>query len=180
MSLFKSQLRGLLGIKEISIPNPEVVLSEYYISYESSHISGLTSFEWDRWTRVQTIQNLVDTIETLSSLSRMIQSLPGMVVLDEIQRKVEKSLDSVKESHQALDSGSFDKASSKAREAVQYAESAFFDPTMVSMLYFPSEHKFAVYMPIFVPISVPLVFNLISEIRRRIGRKRKLIKEKEE
>jgi phosphatidylinositol glycan class S len=36
---------------------------------------------------------------------------------------------------------------------------------MVSMLYFPDEHKYAIYMPLFVPISVPLLVALHREIK---------------
>jgi hypothetical protein len=46
-----------------------------------------------------------------------------------------------------------DEAVAESRFAVGDAESAFFDPTMVSLLYFPDEHKYAVYMPLFTPIS---------------------------
>jgi len=51
------------------------------------------------------------------------------------------------------------------KKAIELAESAFFDPTMVSMLYFPDEHKYAIYMPLFVPISVPLLVALHREIK---------------
>jgi len=47
------------------------------------------------------------------------------------------------------------------------AESAFFDPTMVSMLYFPDEHRYAVYMPFFVPIAVPLLLAAKAEWKSR-------------
>ncbi|PVZ99236.1 hypothetical protein BB558_004733 [Smittium angustum] len=34
---------------------------------------------------------------------------------------------------------------------------AFFHPTMVGMLYFPTEHKYAMYLPYFLPILVPVI-----------------------
>ena len=54
------------------------------------------------------------------------------------------------------------------RAAVQ-SENAFFDPTMVSMLYFPEDHKYAIYVPLFVPISVPLAVALIREVKSFLG-----------
>lgn len=60
--------------------------------------------------------------------------------------------------------GDFERANLLARRAIQLAESAFFDPTMVSMLYFPTEHTYAVYMPFFVPALVPIIVALLREI----------------
>jgi phosphatidylinositol glycan class S len=49
--------------------------------------------------------------------------------------------------------------------ASELAETTFFDPTMVAQLYFPNEHKFAVYMPLFVPIGVSILMAFVSELR---------------
>jgi len=54
-----------------------------------------------------------------------------------------------------------------SKNALIASEKAFFDPTMVSMLYFPDEHKYAVYMPLFLPISVPLALVLKEEFKKR-------------
>jgi phosphatidylinositol glycan class S len=58
-----------------------------------------------------------------------------------------------------------------AKDAIVHAEQAFFDPTMVSMLYFPAEHILAIYMPFFVPMIVPMVGSLVREVKQwRRGR----------
>lgn len=36
---------------------------------------------------------------------------------------------------------------------------------MVSMLYFPDEHKYGVYLPLFGPLFFPLITALIREVR---------------
>lgn len=41
---------------------------------------------------------------------------------------------------------------------------------MVSLLYFPDEHKYAVYMPFFVPVSVPVLVACLKELKRRVGK----------
>lgn len=61
-----------------------------------------------------------------------------------------------------------------ARASV-HASKAFFNPNMVAMLYFPTEHKYAVYTPLFAPVAVPLVVAAIREVRawmasRRLGK----------
>ena len=56
-------------------------------------------------------------------------------------------------------------AAQEARQAIVNAEKAFFDPNMVSMLYFPAEHLLAIYMPFFVPIAVPMMTALYKEFK---------------
>jgi phosphatidylinositol glycan class S len=69
------------------------------------------------------------------------------------------------------------KALTHSISAIERSEKAFFDPTMVSMLYFPDEHKYAIYMPLFVPISVPMIMAVIKEFKEA-RRKRKDAKSK--
>lgn len=37
---------------------------------------------------------------------------------------------------------------------------------MLAMLYFPAEHTWAVYTPLFAPIGVPLFVAILREIRQ--------------
>ena len=75
---------------------------------------------------------------------------------------------------------------------MERAHEAFFDPDMLvriylfvslipfssywtlvqSLLYFPDEHKFAIYTPLFLPISVPVVLKLLAEIKKLRGGKK--------
>jgi phosphatidylinositol glycan class S len=48
---------------------------------------------------------------------------------------------------------------------LEYAEKAFFDDKMVSMLYFPDEHKYAIYTPLFGPLALPLLMALLREFQ---------------
>lgn len=52
----------------------------------------------------------------------------------------------------------------RSSEALSLASHAFFNPGMLAMLYFPAEHKYAVYTPLFASISVPLIVALGREI----------------
>jgi phosphatidylinositol glycan class S len=43
---------------------------------------------------------------------------------------------------------------------------------MVGQVYFPDEHKVAVYLPLLGPVGVPLVVSLLKELKRiAAGRK---------
>jgi phosphatidylinositol glycan class S len=53
-----------------------------------------------------------------------------------------------------------------ARIAETEAERSFFEKSMVGQVYFPDEHKVAVYLPLLGPIGVPLVVGLMKELKR--------------
>lgn len=89
-----------------------------------------------------------------------------MVVQDHIDIKVRQSLAALDSVSSALSKESYVEAFQSSILAIELAEKAFFDPTMVSMLYFPDEHKYAIYMPLFVPISVPLVMAVLKEFKK--------------
>ncbi|KAI9202737.1 phosphatidylinositol-glycan biosynthesis class S protein, partial [Polychytrium aggregatum] len=168
MEIFLGQLRGLLGIKATRLGRRlRTVPFDFEITVESSPSKGITQWELARLIRKRTAQNLLDAIATLNSLATLISDMENMVVLDEIRTKVVGSLEALDQGYQALARGDIDAASQHATTAIVLSESAFFDPTMVSLLYFPDEHKFAVYMPLFVPISVPLLSALLQYWRER-------------
>jgi phosphatidylinositol glycan class S len=55
---------------------------------------------------------------------------------------------------------------SHASSALTLASRAFFNPGMLALLYFPPEHTYAVYTPMFLPMAVPLIASLAKEFRR--------------
>ncbi|KAJ3188868.1 hypothetical protein HDU85_004582 [Gaertneriomyces sp. JEL0708] len=173
MRIFLRQLRDLMGVKAVEIPNP---LQNVRVTYETA-LSGITSWELDRLVRARTLQNIEDTVRTLNSILNMIEQLEAMPVSDHIQEIVSESLSSLDRAKKALQSNAdgvarYNEAAGFARKAVTLASDAFFDPTMVAMLYFPDEHKFAVYMPLFVPIAVPILVALVKELKQFIQRRK--------
>lgn len=116
--------------------------------------------------RARTLENVVNAISTLKSLAQLVDEIPNMVVQDHINIKVRESLDSLALVSQVLRQEDYIKALQYSIHAIELAEKAFFDPTMVSMLYFPDEHKYAIYMPLFVPISVPLIMALLKQLKQ--------------
>ncbi|CAG8568864.1 541_t:CDS:10 [Ambispora gerdemannii] len=173
MEIFVSQLRGLLGVQEFKSALSPIQLSEYSIeiNYASPPHTAITLWEFDNLVRRRIAENIVAAVSTLKSLSQLVSEIPNMVVLDHIQIEVLNALESLKQSCISLREMRYDLALDYAKQAIMRSESAFFDPTMVSMLYFPDEHKYAIYMPLFVPISVPLLVAVIREVRELKARK---------
>lgn len=122
--------------------------------------------EKDSLIRRRTLENVVNTISTLKSLAQLVNEIPNMVVQDHINIQVRQSLAALDSVSSALTQESYLEAFQSSVLAIELAEKAFFDPTMVSMLYFPDEHKYAIYMPLFVPISVPLLMALLKEFKK--------------
>lgn len=194
MKIFISQLRSLIGVHDLqsSISNKFVSINErklsqsntcaqpanYHVTFEPATKSGITTLEKDNLIRSRTLENVVNTISTLKSLAQLVDEIPNMVVEDHISIKVRQSLDALDAVSKGLSAEDYIKALQSSIETVELAEKAFFDPTMVSMLYFPDEHKYAIYMPLFVPISVPLIMALLKEIKKL--KQSKQIKKKEE
>ncbi|KAJ1549207.1 hypothetical protein HK405_007847 [Cladochytrium tenue] len=152
--VFLSQLRGLLGVKPLEVVAADKLLPGFSVTYEQGPY-GISGWELDRLVRVTVAQNVADSVRTMLALSTLIDSMENMVVLDHISDELTEALDSLDAVVSALSSaGPADLVgiAAQARRSVVAAESAFFDPTMVAMLYFPDEHRLAVFMPLFTPV----------------------------
>ena len=44
---------------------------------------------------------------------------------------------------------------------------------MVAMVYFPDEHKVAVYLPLLGPVAVPLLMSAVKELKSILAARRK-------
>lgn len=78
---------------------------------------------------------------------------------------MDKSLKNLKQTTLSAENGDMSLAWENAQEAATLAEKAFFDPNMVSMMYFPDEHKYVMYLPLFLPIGIPVLFAFLKEFK---------------
>ncbi|KAF9114620.1 GPI transamidase component [Mortierella sp. AM989] len=175
MKVFLTQLRDLMGLTDLSAAK-----ASFPIVFHKSSIEAPTTWELDNLLRRRTTENLVDSLAALTSLARLVADTPNMVVLDHIQKDVVDALKDVERSCQRLSGQQYLEALAASRDALVKAETAFFDPTMVSMLYFPNEHRAAIYMPLFVPISVPLLMALLREVKKNREKKKALAEKAED
>jgi len=115
--------------------------------------------------RQRAAENLVAAGGTMGSLARLVRKIPNMAIPQEIRRDVILTLSHLDKTCAALHSSAFSTALQHSSLALEYAEKAFFDDKMVSMLYFPDEHKYAIYTPLFGPLALPLVMALLRELQ---------------
>ncbi|MCJ1282082.1 GPI transamidase component [Xylographa opegraphella] len=117
-------------------------------------------------TRVRAASLLLSASSTMGSLARLTVALPSIAIPKNVAIAVDTTLTHLRATCLSLTEGRFNDALEHARIAEAEAEKGFFDKSMVGQVYFPDEHKVAVYLPLLGPIGVPLVMSALKEIRR--------------
>lgn len=108
------------------------------------------------------------TSSNLRSLARLSERLASIPIPRHVLHFVEdaiKRMDDFKQCFESRSSACFNTIT----EAFRESEEAFFDKSMVGQVYFPDEHKVAVYLPLLGPIGVPLVVSLLRELKSLKG-----------
>ncbi|XP_059296497.1 uncharacterized protein LOC132049639 [Lycium ferocissimum] len=159
--VFMGQLRQLFGLKSESL----------YVGGSATSVlltseKGFAEWELDVLSRHHTCFNLLQCGTTLGSLSRLVQSLPRMIIRDEIGKQVKYSLEAAKLSLGNVSLGYSDASAVYSRKARALAEDAFYHPSMMSVSYYSFEHCFAVYSPFFLPVALHVLLAVIREWKR--------------
>ncbi|KAI9879811.1 MAG: GPI transamidase component [Pleopsidium flavum] len=117
-------------------------------------------------TRVRAASLLLSASSTLGSLARLTLALPSISIPESVAASVDKTILHLHKTCADLRDGKFQSALQHARVAETEAERGFFEKSMVGQVYFPDEHKIAVYLPLLGPVGVPLIMGALKEIRR--------------
>lgn len=145
LDIFATQLLALLGTPSAS-----------------SSTSSSLPIRIDSLTRQRTAETLLSASTTLGSLARLVLALPSIAIPPTVSTSVSKTLAALDKSCAELRRGRFNRALKEGRIAAEEAEKAFFERTMVAQVYFPDEHKVAVYLPLLGPVGVPLLMGGIK------------------
>ena len=116
--------------------------------------------------RIRAATLLLSASSTMGSLARLTESLPSIPIPATVAASVSTTLSHLSAACTHLREGRFSAALDNARVAELEAERSFFEKSMVGQVYFPDEHKVAVYLPLLGPIGVPLVVGLLKEVKR--------------
>lgn len=144
MHTFSNQLMSLLGLPQAPASLP----------------LRLATLE-----RVRAASLLFSASSTLGALARLYNALPSIPVPDKVAKSVDLTIAHLQDACDSLRDGRFHSALDHARIAEAEAEKAFFERSMVGQVYFPDEHKVAVYLPLLGPIAVPLIMAGLKEIK---------------
>ncbi|CAL2280180.1 unnamed protein product [Prunus armeniaca] len=159
--VFMGQFRQLFGFKSDNLYVGASGTSSLLASER-----GFTVWELDVLSRMHTCFNLHSCATTLGSLSRLVQSLPRMIIMDEIGKQVKYSLEAAKLAQTNASLGVYNASAVSSRQARSLAEDAFFHPSIMSVSYYSFEHCFAVYSPFFLPVSIHVLLAAVREWRR--------------
>ncbi|XP_005583288.2 GPI transamidase component PIG-S isoform X1 [Macaca fascicularis] len=154
MEVFLAQLRLLFGIAQPQVP-PKCLLS-------GPKSEGLMTWELDRLLWARSVENLATATTTLTSLAQLLGKISNIVIKDDVASEVYRAVAAVQKSAEELASGHLASAFVASQEAVTSSECAFFDPSLLHLLYFPDDQKFAIYIPLFLPMAVPILLSLVK------------------
>lgn len=119
--------------------------------------------------RVHAATLLLSASSTMGSLARLTESLPSIPIPATVASSVSTTLSHLSSTCSHLREGRFSAALASARIAETEAERSFFEKSMVGQVYFPDEHKVAVYLPLLGPVGVPLLVSLMKELKRLVA-----------
>ncbi|XP_054857388.1 GPI transamidase component PIG-S [Eublepharis macularius] len=157
MEVFLAQLRLLFGI--LPVPLPEDALLESFGN------EGLSAWELDRLLWARTVENVATVATTLTSLAQLLEKISNIVIQEDVASQVFHAVESAQKALLDLGLGHLESAFQASKEAVMSSERAFFDPSLLHLLYFPDDQKFAIYIPLFLPMAVPILLSLVKILR---------------
>lgn len=151
---FSSQLLSLLGVLQPELSAQELPLQLRLDAYK--RLSALTLY--------------LKAASSLGSLSRLAQRLNNIPIPRNVAQLVDDTISNLTTSSHAFLESRWDSALAHTKIAYKDSDKAFFDKSMVGQVYFPDEHKVAVYLPLLGPIGVPLLVGLLREVKRFASR----------
>jgi phosphatidylinositol glycan class S len=152
MNSFSSQLLALLGVPPLP-PTVRSVQSD----------STLTDWQLDALLRRRIFENVDKSMETLGSIVQLVDQIENMPVGAGVRGDVQDALSALDKVF-ASSRNSITETLMHSSEALTLASRAFFNPGMLALLYFPAEHKYAVYTPLFASVAVPLLAAVGREV----------------
>ena len=116
-------------------------------------------------SRFRGIENILDSKSTLSSLARLLSQIPNIVISEDVGQIVQSSVANIIKGSEELRQGNLEKSYTHSREALELSETAFFDKSLLKLLYFPDDQKYAIYIPYFLPVGFAVILSLKSLIQ---------------
>lgn len=152
MAVFTSQFQILLRARDkFDIPNVKV-----------NSVKGplLRSWELDGLFRMRTIEQITTASLTLQSLSKLLGEISNIVINEDVASAINEAVINVNKARVSLKQGKLKEALQFSKIAFSASEKAFSDPSLLALLYFPDDQKYAVYIPLFLPIMIPVLMSL--------------------
>ncbi len=156
MLLFIEQFKELIGLKR-----------QKFIAYASYFLDAPPVMEWEINFLLlkKTLENLDKAVSTLSSLAELLEKISNIVIRDDIKDLVVRAVKEVMKSRQFLQGGYLKRAFTASKIAFENSEKAFYDYSLLALLYFPDDQKYAVYLPLFLPMCLPIFLSSVGALK---------------
>ncbi|KAK2464569.1 hypothetical protein APHAL10511_003427 [Amanita phalloides] len=151
---FAAQLLSLLGVPNLSPNTPRL----------PSDTGVLTDWQLDTLMRRRALENAERAKDTLRSIVNLVDEIQTMPVGKDVRDDVVNALDELDEMYPSQNVSLKDTLQHSAR-ALTLASRAYFNPGMLPLLYFPAEHKYAVYTPLFASAMIPMIVTALRELK---------------
>ncbi|OTF70532.1 GPI transamidase component PIG-S-like protein [Euroglyphus maynei] len=126
-------------------------------------------------------KHIHETLKSLESIEKLLNKVSNMVIEEKIANRIHDSLEMSMKAAELLNmNGDISESYEKSWLAYSFSEQAFYDPSLLSLLYFPDDQKYAIYLPLFLPISIPLLHNIFHLFKMFKNRKTIENKDKQE
>ncbi|KAL7025641.1 hypothetical protein ACKWTF_013572 [Chironomus riparius] len=137
-------------------------------------------WEKDMYLRNGAVHLIASASSTLQSLIKLLDDIKNIVIGDHVGHEIYAAYENVLKAKEHLANNEINKAVKHARIAFIAAEKAFNDPSLLELLYFPEEQKYAIYIPLYLPIMIPVIFSFNSIKKYFKKKKEQDVDEKDE
>jgi hypothetical protein len=134
--------------------------------------SVIDASSWDSFKTRAYKEHMTQTVHFISALNTLTESIDDLVISDEVSRLANESVHLFHKANElARAEGVID--TRMAAHARILAEKAAKHPTLLKFLNFPSDQKYAIYLPLFAPLMLPMMEPVIPLLRQLLRRGKK-------
>ncbi|KAF8889674.1 phosphatidylinositol-glycan biosynthesis class S protein-domain-containing protein [Infundibulicybe gibba] len=126
-------------------------------------VPPLTSWQLESLMRRRSLENSEGAKDTLQSIVKLVEQIENMPVGQNVRDDVQNALTALDELYYSSKT-SLGHVLHHSAQALEFSSRAFFNPGMLALLYFPAEHKYAVYTPLFASAVIPLFVAAMREV----------------
>jgi len=137
-----------------STDNLELIMKQFI-----QHFHQLLNIQTrEQWISLRTIENYNNGRQTLLTLSQLLLSIPNIVIDDTMADKIHQSVDLLEKCEE-------NNEHNQCQQGRLLADQVFFHQSLLKLLYFPDDQKFAIYVPLYLPMGAPLAWTLINDLK---------------
>lgn len=169
MAVLLPQVRALMGLTSRLVTSP-ATSDDALVQQEPPDVTQIAPWQLQAWLRERTVENAAISQVTLQSISVLLDKVANIVIRDDVAEHVRTATALSRNALVALaaasstgNEGNSASASSlqiaflSSKQALQAAETAFFHPSLLELLYFQDDQKIGIYIPLFVPVVIPVL-----------------------